>query len=71
MRSFIALAILALPLVTLAQVACEYSCPDKDENGWALATDPTAIGHDSVFSIFECMYVLGANVCRVVVLIVA
>ena len=58
MRSFIAFAILALPLVTFAQVTCEYSCPEKDQNEWALATEPTALGYDSVFSIFECMYVL-------------
>lgn len=56
-RSVLAFALLLLPLVTFAQVTCEYSCLEKDLNGYPLATDPSAIGYESSYSIFECMYV--------------
>ncbi|KAM6501027.1 ectomycorrhiza-regulated small secreted protein [Amanita muscaria] len=54
-----------LALITLLPVAlaaadppspCEYSCPGKNQNEWELWNTPTALGWDSAYSIFECMY---------------
>jgi hypothetical protein len=54
-QSVVAFALLLLPLAAFAQVACEYSCHEKDLNGYLLATDSSAIGYESSYSIFECM----------------
>ncbi len=61
-QGLVAFALLLLPLAAFAQVACEYSCREKDLNGHALAVDSSAIGYESKYSIFECMYVLFQNV---------
>ncbi|KAK2460705.1 hypothetical protein APHAL10511_007175 [Amanita phalloides] len=51
-----------LPVLLAAQTTCEYSCPEKDQKEWGLLSEPTAIGPDSVYSIFECVYTNTENV---------
>jgi len=60
-RRVVAFALLLLPLATFAQVTCEYSCPEKDLNELSLATDSSAIGYESSYSIFECIYSIVEN----------
>ncbi|KAF8635736.1 hypothetical protein AX15_000352 [Amanita polypyramis BW_CC] len=48
--------VILLPVIVHAQVTCEYSCPEKDQTGWELTTSTTAIGYESSYSIFECIY---------------
>jgi len=44
------------PLVTTT--TCSYSCPPNDYSGFRLISKVDAIGYDSAYSIFECVYVL-------------
>ncbi|EDR01529.1 ectomycorrhiza-regulated small secreted protein [Laccaria bicolor S238N-H82] len=42
------------PVVTTT--TCSYSCPPNDYSGFRLISKVDAIGYDSAYSIFECVY---------------
>ena len=72
MRHFLAgtfVALVLFPLCCLARpqespppvvttTTCSYSCPPNDNSGFRLISKVDAIGYDSAYSIFECVYVL-------------
>jgi hypothetical protein len=54
-RAILALLTL-LPAIVTAQAPCAYSCHENDLNGMPLTTTPTALGWESAYSVFECVY---------------
>ena len=56
-RLFISLLFILPCLVAAAKSTCSFSCPPTDKLSQSLVKRPHAVGFDSFYSIFECMWV--------------